>query len=248
MRFWMIFLAGLAFAAAFLVYLPLSPVLNATGLAGRGMSWQAARGTVWNGEVAGLAYQGGALGTARIKASPLGLLTGQFRGSIQIDGPAAQGRAKFSAGLGSLKLTDGRARFDLSSAPGLLPEVRANGGVITVELATLQLVGDRCRAASGSVKTDALQLAGVRAGRQWPDMTGPVACEAGRVRISLRGESSKDEIFEVEARLLPNVAYELTASVRGGDADLEARLALYGFAFENGAYVYRYDSRAISGD
>lgn len=233
--------------AAGLSQLPLSYVLNQSGVSSSGLSWARAEGTVWEGRITGLAYGAQPIGTARLHLQPAALLSGRVAYDVQWAGPPGRGSGLLSAGRGGdYSVADLRLEASISALNGAADWVRANGGELRVRADKVRFSKGRCAEAVGTVSTDVLTRAAIAWGQTWPDVSGELSCDAGMLVVPLEGERNGAERVQAVARIGMVEVSSVEASVVNADPQLENALALMGFVYENDAYVFR-QSAALSG-
>ena len=91
-----------------------------------------------------------------------------------------------------------------------------------------------CQAASGHVTTDALARISAVYGASWPELTGELSCEAGKLAISLQGEAADGTQISANAYLDGSGRLELW-DVPENQTNA---LLLAGFTNEAGRLVY----------
>lgn len=240
-------LFALALAGALAWTLPLSFVMERSGAAAYGLTWQEAEGTLWNGRLSGVAYGAQPIGEARLALQPMALLSGVVRYDVDWTGPPGRGRARLSVGRGHVEAEHVVVDLTLANLPGLAREVRDSGGTASLTARRVRFEDGRCIAADGEARTTALKTVGARYGRALPELAGRIGCEAGMLVLPLEGESDEGERVDVLARVGLVDVSSVQASVRGASAALETRLALMGFVLEDGAYTYRKEARLAGG-
>ena len=215
-------------AAGSAARLPLSVALALSGARGAGLDWRAAEGTVWNGQVRGLALRDYLLGDVRVSLSPFSLLTLSPRAALRLDGPEAEAEAQVALRPGgALRVSNGAARLRLAEIVAIDPRLRARGGTLTAEQASFALRDGRCVEASGQLASDALTY-GLGGDWRGPALTGGFACEAGVVVAHLSGAEEGQEV-ETAAHL-GGGDYRVEAVVRSSDPDMARIAPLIGFS------------------
>jgi hypothetical protein len=109
-----------------------------------------ARGAVWNGELAGLSWQGLQLGDVDVALQPVRLLTGQVAMAFKSGGPVSSGVLAQSGSAWALDDLNGRIAL-AGVVAGLPPEASAY-----LTRGSLGLGADGCLSASGVVSVDGL--------------------------------------------------------------------------------------------
>ncbi len=235
-RIWLFLAALFAFIFGLAAYMPLSAAMQRTSLNENGLGWLQARGTVWDGQVTGISWRGQAIGGADLKMKPLGLLAGRVSYDLIWRGPAGQARGQLSLSRGQYQAKNIRADIAQSAIAPLRKELGDLGARIHLTDGVMDIRQDKCLAASGLIRTDILRLFGARLGRDWPQLTGQIVCEEGRIVIPLQGQAGTGERFDIRTEIDPSGTAMVIIMVNGADPQLQNVLALYGFAFNNGAY------------
>ncbi|MBC6402074.1 MAG: type II secretion system protein N [Hyphomonadaceae bacterium] len=200
-----------------LTQLPLSWV------AGSALRWgptqPVASGTVWKGQITNLP----SLQTLRITTRPLSILTPQslfiFDGQgvgVSLKGEAGLRHIRdvvYSAKLSSIPITDGRLRE-------LAGDVR-----LTVRSATF---GKQCKTLGGRVWTNLLASNTARLNWRGPELSGPVTCEDGTIRVTVSGRDDQTDV-NATIDLLPEGNYQSDITVNSRDPAAALVLPLYGF-------------------
>ena len=210
-----------------IVLLPLKAVAIAAGGADR-LGYDDVFGTVWNGRIYGLVTPGGRVREAAVSTRPAALLTGRLALDWQIADNSVSGRGRAALAPGGVTLDDVSLTVPLdrlvaAGRAGLDPDTP-----VFVRLAHLQVQDGQCRAAQGSLRSDALAAAAVQYGVEAPRLTGDIACRGDDLVLTLSGESA-DMSVDGEAVLRPG-GYDWHVRVRTGHAGLADALALAGFA------------------
>lgn len=229
------FLLILLFIGALLIgvasRVPLSFVMRNSGATSQGLSWQQARGTIWDGQVTGIGLNGQALGAIDLKLSPLKLFSG--RSSSKFDWISERGRARgnITVGKNQIKLNETDVNLYVSTMSGLHPEIQKLGGALSLKniQASAKLSGE-CQTASGSAQTDILQRLGTQYGRNWPILTGDISCANGALILPLTGEGSAGERFNITINASPTGTIDQLIEVEGLDG--QASVALQGMGFK----------------
>lgn len=221
-----------ALIAGVVANVPLSFAMRIAGVAERGLSWQQARGTIWNGQIAGLASNGVDLGTVRLKANALSLLSGNPAATLQISAGAVQGSLDASAGGQEIKVKDLSMNADLTLFPNLKPELRRTGGTLSVRNATFAVSRDgTCLSAAGTASLDTVRRIGIVYGRDWPLLSGDLSCDSGAFLIKLSGDGQAQEKFDLTIRFLPAGTTQI--KVQAANLDPEAAQLLPALGFSN---------------
>ncbi len=241
-------LFGLAFVVALAWMLPLSFVMKRSGAAAHGLAWERVEGTLWTGRLTGLAYGAQPVGEARLSLQPMALFSGVLRYDVDWTGLPGRGRARVSIGRGHVEAEQVVVDLVLANLPGLAREVRESGGTASLVASRVRFEDGSCVMAQGEARTSALQTVGARYGRALPELSGPIRCEGGMLVLPLEGESDEGERIDLMVRVGLVEASSVKASVRGASEAVEMQLALMGFVFEDGAYIYRRQARLVGGN
>jgi len=220
-------------AAGAVANVPLAFVMKKAGLTSNGVSWQQARGTVWNGQVTGLSVNGEQVGAIEGSFSLSRMLQGQPGHMLHWNGPSGHGTALASLGADGMHIENGQAAvtFDASRISSLFPARE-----VSLRLSHVRAdVGQGgCTAASGDVQTDALAHVSAAYGATWPELSGFLSCEQGELVISLEGQAADGTGIAAKAYLQGGGRLELW-DVPEGQTDA---LLLAGFTNEAGKFVY----------
>lgn len=129
-------------------------------------------------------------------------------------------------------MSDGATDLILSMPIAAIPtsDNRLSGldGRISMRLDEIVIDEQTCVRATGQVSTDVLQLNQSAFGWAGPNLSGPVDCEDGRVRVELSGD---DENQQIDMTLLTGLdgQYLSTVTVRTSDPSASNVLAIFGF-------------------
>lgn len=183
------------FAACFVLVmvatLPMAVALRTLDLPAHGVSFSRASGTIWDGEITGLAWRGHELGAARLGLRPRSLFIGRIGVDIALDGGGlVDGGGFIALSPGGLHVRDLVLSADVADLPILLPL----SGRVALDLSHADVNAAGCRRIEGSVRTDALKNR--PAGLDWsgPELEGPMTCSEGAVVIPLKGASGSESI------------------------------------------------------
>ena len=159
--------------------LPLRFVTNMANLEAAGISASAVNGSVWNGELEGLTIRGAALGDVNVATDPISMITGAPKLSFRSSGPISQGAVTVRSN--GPRFSNLRGQIALTQLDPQAP----SGAVATFIDASLDLSANACTEASGQARIVGMAAAGM------PDMSGPISCEEGRVRLSLTPDGDR---------------------------------------------------------
>lgn len=236
-------LFGMSLAGTVAVNIPLSFALRVSGAAERGLSWQQARGTVWNGQIAGLVSGGVDLGTLGLKSQPMSLILGRPAAGVQLSAGAVEGRLDASLAGPEIRIRDLSVNADLARLSNLRPQLRQAGGALSLRGGALTLTQDgACLAASGTASLDTVRRIGMLYGRDWPLVSGDLTCEAGAVLIRLSGTGPAQERFDLAVRFLQAGSTEIRVLAAGLDPDAAGLLPALGFSSTPEGLVFYQDT------
>ena len=224
-------------AAGCAANVPLAFVMKKAGLTSKGVFWQQARGTVWDGQVTGLSVNGEPVGAVEGSFSLSRLVQSQPGHLLHWTGPSGHGTALAGPAKDGIHLEDGQAAvtFDASRISSLFPAREVSLRLSDVQM---DMGRDGCRAASGDVQTDALAHVSAAYGATWPELTGFLSCEQGELVISLEGQAADGTGIAAKAYLQGGGRLELWDVP---DSQTSA-LLLAGFTNEAGKFVYMQQS------
>lgn len=243
----LVFLAALAFGMASRV--PLSFVMRNAGLADQGISWQQARGTIWNGQVTGLGYRGQSVGALDVKSSPISLLSGAISSDVKWVSQVGRARGKLKLSGSSMNLSGFAAELDISRLNGVHPELRRIGGVLKLaDVAASVDSAGTCRSASGAAQLDLVRRLGIQYGRDWPLLAGAPACSDGDLELPLTGDGPNGERFEITLRARPDGRTGMDVHVEHLDPQATAALAAMGFTNTGNGYTLSQDATLAEGN
>lgn len=227
--------------------IPLSFALRKSGLAERGLSWQQARGTIWNGQVTGLASEGLDIGTARIHSRWMDLLAGNPSSTLQISGNVFQGGMIASLSERGFNATNLSGNVNLAELPDIQPELRRIGGTLTIRKSSVSTgVDGTCKSASGEATLDIIQRVGIQHGRDWPILSGELKCDAGTFLIDFSGVGSAGAQFNVKLRVGKNGATQVEVRTANLDPEIEQLLPALGFTRTGDDFVLNQDTSRLN--
>jgi hypothetical protein len=240
----LVFVTALAFGIV--SGIPLSFVMRNAGLVQKGVSWQQARGTVWHGQVTGVAYRGQAVGALDVKSSPLSLLTGSISSDINWMGQAGRARGNIKVAQSSIKVKGIAGELDISRLDGIHPELRRTGGAL--KLSRVAVAFNRsgtCTDADGTAQLDLVRRLGIPYGRDWPMLTGAPVCDKGDLRLPLSGDGPNGERFEVTLKALSDGRTGMDIRVERLDPEANGALAAMGFTNAGNGYTLRQEATRV---
>ncbi len=224
----LLFIGALAIGLA--TKIPLSFVMRNSGATSQGLSWQQARGTIWDGQVTGLGMNGNPLGAIDMSLSPWKFITGGA--PSHFDWISEQGRARGDIAISknSIRLKNTDMNLFVGTMSGLHPELQKLGGALSLKNvdAAAELSG-ACKSASGAAQTDILQRLGTQYGRSWPILKGEISCANGDLILPLSGEGEAGERFNISIIASPTGTIDQTIEVEGLDGQVSVALQSMGF-------------------
>ena len=207
---------------ALLVFLPMRLALGWVGLGQQGFNARAITGSIWGGTLKEARFGDLGLGTLDASLSPLALLIGRAR--VSLDGGATLHGA----------MTISRNARGVDKMSGTLP----TGGVfaplpvtqLTLDELTVHFEGDTCDMAEGRVTA---AMGGEVAGIALPaSVSGNARCDGGALLLPLASQSGAES---VSLRVTGAGAYTAMLSLAPSDPAAGAKLAELGFiATQNG--------------
>ncbi|MEQ8934885.1 MAG: type II secretion system protein N [Amphiplicatus sp.] len=223
------------FVATLIAHAPAS--LLASSIALPAFSYESVDGTVWKGVIKGAVVNGTPMGDVSFRVRPLALLTGKFAADLDARGGAVTGRGSAGAGIGGYFIQDADLAVDLGGVRrygfmGAPLEGRASAKIDRVVLSA-----KGCRAAAGTIWTNALNAPARRLNGEGFDLDGAARCDGRDLVIELSGQGAEGG-GRLAMRLKPGLTYTLEASAQPVRADLEEALVYMGFQRENGVLTY----------
>ena len=182
-------------------------------------------GSVWDGQIQGLAWRGRVLGDAAVRVRPLMLLLGR----ADIDGALA-GSAVTGAGRitlwpnASTEVRDAVLTADVAMLPLVLPLK----GTLTIDARRLAFGDEGCRAVDASVTTDTLAKSTAGISWQGPVLAGNITCTAGTLMVPLAGTAGNDSVA-VTLQLSADGGFQVKVDARTANENLKRMLSTAGF-------------------
>ncbi len=217
MRRWLIILAVLAGLFSAVRHLPLAWVAGALPA-----NVGTATGTIWNGQL----LQVPLLGRLSVKT---GL------GHVDVITPG--GATTLAARLAPGRVENLALSLPLALLPIQDQRLQGVAGRVSLRLDEARYSGQQCESAMGTAATNVLAVNAATLGWTGPDLSGPVDCVEGQVRVRLSGA---DNMASVEATVLigGDGVYQSDITATVSDPNAEAVLGLFGFSAV-GANEYR---------
>ncbi len=206
----------------FLVFMPLSVVINAAIPKTASVTAKAVSGSIWRGVVADLKIGPLAMGRVEtaLKIFPLFLARTDFH----IDRSAGEGQPSLtgtmSSGLGSSALRNVTGQIPLTMVDERLPLSR-----VELQDFSARFESGRCRQASGSVrlmmKPGGLSSLGLDSG-----FLGQARCDGNALLLPLVSQSAMER---ADIRISPGGSYTITINIQNQNPQSALLLTAYGF-------------------
>jgi general secretion pathway protein N len=228
---------GLLFAAAFVIallaFLPMRLVLGWIGVGEQGLSARSVDGSVWWGALTEARFGDLAVGDLRARVSPLHLLVGQAR--VTLDG-REQARALHGA-IGISRHSMGIDDMTASLAAGtVFAPVPVTG--IDLDDVSVRFADGNCARAEGRVRaTLSGDVGGIPLSQ---GMSGTAKCDSGALLLPLTSQSGTEA---ATIRLWQTGRFRAEISVRPSDPAAGAKLVLSGFRPTEAGYTLAVEGR-----
>jgi general secretion pathway protein N len=218
-----------------IIFLPMRLALGWAGLGEEGFTARRVTGSIWDGVIRDAMFGDVALGSLEASVSPLSLLVGHAR--ISVDG-----RATGIEGALHGALVSSRTRRGVDALSGVLPTGRAFAPLpvtqLTLDAVTVNFVGDTCTDAKGRVTA---ALGGDVAGVALPaEVSGNARCDDGALLLPLASQSGNETIA---LRVTGAGAYTAALTLVPSDPATAAKLAALGFVAAGNGYQLSVDGR-----
>lgn len=209
--------------------LPLKAVAIAGGGAER-LGYSDVFGTVWDGRIYGLQINGEPVREVAVSLRPLALLTGRLAADWRIADESLSGHGRVALGADRLEVDDASLAVSLSRMgaadwPGFDPDE-----TVFVRLARLEMAGERCLDATGSVRTGALVTLASAYGFEGPVLEGSFACRDDRLLTDFGGETEALDL--IGGAVLDRTGYDWWIEADTERSDLAEAFALAGLERE----------------
>jgi hypothetical protein len=208
MRFFLIAFALLAGLASLIRYFPLSWAGTALPAEVGTLS-----GTIWDGQVEGVPL----LGTVAVKGGLGNLSFLTAPGDVTLSGKVSP------TGIEDLILSMPVAQLPMSDA-----RLSGLSGRISLQVEQAVIKDGTCVSATGTASTDILAANGARFDWAGPELSGPVDCADGRLRVRLTGESGTETVLATITTGFDGV-YQSDVTVSTTDPAAGNVLTLFGF-------------------
>jgi len=220
-------------------FTPLGFVLKESGVAGLGVGWAKADGTLLKGRISGLYVDTQPIGDVSLKLRPLSLLGLQPTYDVQWGGAGGRGTGVLTLSRSTLVGKELKMQQEIGAIEGLSPPVRAMGGSLRLSDGAFRVTQTGCDSASGTLSTNTLSTLAAQYGRQFGEIAGSVSCDAGAFVLEMSGESNANDRVEINARASMIGQGNFSTEVDTQDAQIIIALTQVGFERENGKFVYR---------
>lgn len=225
--------AGLFFISmliAFVAFLPLGLVVHYSGAP---LQAAAMRGTVWQGTIQSASFEGYPLGDIRVRAKLLPLLAGTLRAELEIDGQIAKSQGTVSAGFGSIRFDDLKARVDIATLDLRDAFGAPMSGIVNLTADNLRVTYDGlCRHGAVTLRTDTFRRSAIQYGGEGFELSGAGECRDDLLLLPLNGSGPEGEA-EVMIRVSRN-GYQSELAFIPADEQLAMALTTFGFV-QNGS-------------
>ncbi len=237
------------FVAGLIAFAPLEAALRLGGAEARGLAWDAADGTVLDGQLNGIAVSGASYGNAGLKLVPMALFSGQLKYAVTWNGDYGRGTGDVSLGAGERAALH---QFDLDLDLLRLDQaalwIRQSGGRVQLKGTVVRFDASGCVAADGTAMSNVLEQNVEILGAGWSPMHGKLRCENGDLVIPLDSANSSGTRFSAQLRVAPGRPGRFDARVSGLlPRELDFALPIAGFTRDGADYVYTFTTSGQSG-
>ena len=218
---------------------PLSQALSMSGVTSRGLTYDQAYGTVWDGVLTGVKWINQPVGRVDIQTEAAAVLGGALKLRVNASGRAGMARANVALSADGVTLSDGFADLNIQEIVYLDQRLRQTAATLNLSLSELSLRKDgTCRSADGGMQSDILEVIG----RQWnwsgPPVVGQLACEGDDLKIMVQNSGGSDQL-DAQSIIQPGGSNIVTATVTTRNPQLDPPLIGLGFENRDGVYHYR---------
>jgi hypothetical protein len=223
-----------------LAFVPLAAALKLAGAADNGVSWTAARGSIYSGGLEGLSVNGTNYGNADLTLDASALMGGTLQYAVDWIGTHGQGTAKVSVDTGrTVTLKDYVINLDLEDYERAARWIRQAGGKIKLAGPAIQFKGSECILAEGVATSDVLDRNREVLGSGWSELRGDIVCDDGKLLVPLESENAAGTRFSSYLRVAPGAPGKFEARISGRvSRALAFALPLAGFNRDGDAFVY----------
>ena len=243
-RLFLVLLLVAGFFVGVFVFAPLGRVLQITGAAKHGFSWTSADGSVMDGRLQGMTFQGKSYGDAGLKLAPGALLAGRVQYAVDWAGDHGRGIGNISFGSAKdIQIADFDIDLDLLRLEQAARWIQQSGGRVQLTGGTVSFKGGQCAEATGTATSDVLERNREILGAGWTDMQGDLRCDEGDLVIPLQSENGSGTRFLAQLRVAPGKPGRFEARVSGMiPRQLQFALPIAGFKPDGSDFVYAYAS------
>ncbi|WP_300528770.1 type II secretion system protein N [Maricaulis sp.] len=219
-------LIGLAAVLVWLIALmPLKAVMIVAGGASA-FGYQDVYGSLWHGRVYGMRIAAMPVREIELAVNPLPLLVGRLSAAWSVSDSSVRGQGQMAMAGDWMELRETRfnaslERLGVPVFPGLDLDGQVSGNI-----SRLELDGDTCRSAQGTVRTAALTQFAATYGFQGPDLAGQLSCREGRLVLDFSGMS--DDLGLTGEIEFDRSGYQWSLELQTSRAELADVLALGG--------------------
>lgn len=206
------FFAG-AIIAALIAFFPLRLALGVISSSGSLFTARGAEGSIWNGVIRDVSFDGVSLGDFAARALPMKLLTGTAAIELRaLTGEPAN--ATLVATLGNFGAERVTTRLVLPGAFDPLPVEN-----IDLKDVSVRFSKEGCVSADGQVRVTLVgTLAGIRLGQQ---LLGNPRCDGKLLTLALVSQSAMERIT---LRIVPDGQYSTRLLIRASDTEMATKL------------------------
>ena len=227
---------AILFAAAFLLFLaatlPLGVAANLLGFEKSGLSYSKAEGTIWDGTLSGVVFQGGQLGRLDISADPLALAALRLRIDWALSGGRIAGRGVFERRVGAkVTLRDMVLDADLRGLATIVPV----SGTLFATVEEIAFGANGCEVAEAVIETNALQKTPNEFDWVGPVLTGRPQCDGPRLVLPLEGAEGNERVA-IEMWIRPDFDFGTRVTIDTENMGLRTALGIMGFEDRGGGY------------
>ncbi len=227
------------FTAALAATAPASLLKHGLRKAPGDFSYLRIEGTIWNGVIREASLNGADLGDVSFSVHALAFLKGRVEASMAADGRDVFGSGRLAATFsGEILLSDADLRFNLTTVSRRYALMGAPiEGAASIRVDKLSYSASGCAAAAGEIWTDVLRgPARVFDGEAF-DLSGPLGCEDGDLKVALTGSGGEGSA-SLEIALRPDLTYELVADASPRRSEVDDALRMLGFEQGPGGLTY----------
>ena len=236
-RYW--FIGIIVFTAAVVANAPASLLQSAFKQAGDQFHYAGIEGTIWSGVIRNVSVSGADLGDIKFKTRPSALLQGAIRAQVSLNGEDVFGVSEIGAGLGGgLQINDADLRLNLTRLSRRYAFMGAPiEGTATVQVEAFSINKNGCGRANGKIWTDVLKGPAKVFNGEAFDLSGPIECDEGIVKVMLAGKGGEGSATMTIA-VQPDLSYVLTADATPSRQEIDQALQLIGFEKSESGLTY----------